>query len=63
MSPADVPLRKAYPSSFHLGDEQSALLHVAAVVDPISEQAQQWSSLLEVCLCICFRTVKADLRL
>ena len=32
--------------SFGMGDVETAVLHVAAVVDPISEQAQRWSSLL-----------------
>jgi UDP-glucose:glycoprotein glucosyltransferase len=34
--------------SFKMGDSENALLHVAAIVDPISEQTQKWSSLLKV---------------
>ena len=34
--------------SFSIGDPETALLHVTAVIDPISEQAQKWSSLLQV---------------
>jgi UDP-glucose:glycoprotein glucosyltransferase len=34
--------------SFHIGDPETALLHVAAVMDPVSEQAQKWSALLKV---------------
>jgi UDP-glucose:glycoprotein glucosyltransferase len=34
--------------SFHIGDSDTALLHVAAVMDPVSEQAQMWSALLKV---------------
>ena len=35
-------------SSFSLGDPEKAILHVAAVLDPVSEQAQRWSGLLKV---------------
>ena len=35
--------------SFSLGDPETAILHVAAVLDPVSEQAQRWSGLLKVC--------------
>lgn len=34
--------------SFSIGDPETALLRVTAVIDPISEQAQKWSSLLQV---------------
>ena len=33
--------------SFHVGDLDTAIVHVAAVIDPISEEAQVWSSLLK----------------
>lgn len=33
--------------SFHLGDQENALLHIAVILDPISEVAQKWSSLLQ----------------
>ena len=32
--------------SFHVGDLDTAVVRVAAVIDPISEEAQVWSSLL-----------------
>jgi hypothetical protein len=34
--------------SFRVGNVDNAILHVAAVLDPVSEQAQRWSSLLQV---------------
>lgn len=37
-------------SSMKLGENETALYHVAVVLDPISEKAQRWSSLLEVWL-------------
>ena len=33
--------------SFHVGDLDTAIVRVAAVIDPISEEAQVWSSLLK----------------
>ncbi|WVQ98589.1 hypothetical protein IAU59_005718 [Kwoniella sp. CBS 9459] len=33
--------------SFTIGDPETAILEVAAVMDPISEQAQRWSTLLQ----------------
>jgi UDP-glucose:glycoprotein glucosyltransferase len=33
--------------SFHVGDLDSAIVRVAAVIDPISEEAQVWSTLLK----------------
>ncbi|WVQ78198.1 hypothetical protein IAT38_000281 [Cryptococcus sp. DSM 104549] len=33
--------------SFKLGDHDKAILHVAAVIDPLSEQAQRWSTILK----------------
>lgn len=33
--------------SFHVGDLGPAIVRVAAVIDPISEEAQVWSSLLK----------------
>lgn len=35
--------------SFKLGDEDMSLLKVAIVVNPLSEQAQKWSPLIQVC--------------
>ncbi|KAJ7513036.1 glycosyltransferase family 24 protein [Mycena galericulata] len=34
-------------SSFQFGDNSTALYHIAVLVDPVSEIAQKWSSLLE----------------
>ncbi|KAF7297231.1 hypothetical protein MIND_00956200 [Mycena indigotica] len=34
-------------SSFQYGDNTTALCHIAVLVDPLSEYAQKWSSLLE----------------
>ncbi|KAJ7608670.1 UDP-glucose:glycoprotein glucosyltransferase-domain-containing protein [Roridomyces roridus] len=34
-------------SSFKYGDNTTALYHIAVIVDPVSEMAQKWSSLLE----------------
>ena len=34
--------------SFSHGDQETALIHVAAVLDPISETAQKWAPLLKV---------------
>lgn len=34
--------------SFKLGDEDMSLLKVAVVVNPLSEQAQKWSPLIQV---------------
>jgi hypothetical protein len=31
------------------GHNSTALYHVAVILDPLSETAQRWSSLLEVC--------------
>jgi len=33
---------------FEFGDNSTALYHVAVIMDPLSETAQRWSSLLEV---------------
>jgi UDP-glucose:glycoprotein glucosyltransferase len=33
--------------SFHVGDLDTAIVRVAAVIDPISEEAQVWSTLLK----------------
>jgi len=33
--------------SFHAGDLDTAIVRVAAVIDPISEEAQVWSTLLK----------------
>jgi UDP-glucose:glycoprotein glucosyltransferase len=33
--------------SFHVGDMDTAIVRIAAVLDPISEEAQVWSTLLE----------------
>ena len=32
--------------SFTVGDQENALVHIAAVLDPVSTSAQQWSGLL-----------------
>ena len=34
--------------SFSLGEAETAILRVAAIVDPVSEQAQRWSAVLKV---------------
>ncbi|KAK4688056.1 UDP-glucose:glycoprotein glucosyltransferase, partial [Tremellales sp. Uapishka_1] len=34
--------------SFTLGDTENAIIHVAAVVNPVSEEAQRWSDLLKM---------------
>lgn len=34
-------------STYRFGDNSTALLHIGVVVDPLSEAAQRWSSLLE----------------
>ncbi|KAJ7130733.1 glycosyltransferase family 24 protein [Mycena crocata] len=34
-------------SSFQYGDNTTALYHIAVLIDPVSEMAQKWSSLLE----------------
>ena len=39
---------KAMPRLFEVGDNSTALYHVAVILDPLSEIAQRWSSLLEV---------------
>jgi len=36
------------PSSFQFGDNSTALHRVALILDPISEVAQKWSSLVKV---------------
>ena len=33
--------------SFHVGNLDTAIVQVAAVIDPISEEAQVWSTLLK----------------
>jgi hypothetical protein len=40
--------KSTHSRSFADGNSETVLLHVVAVVDPISEHAQQWSSLLQV---------------
>jgi UDP-glucose:glycoprotein glucosyltransferase len=35
--------------AFESGDPSTALYHVAILLDPLSEAAQKWSSLLGVC--------------
>jgi UDP-glucose:glycoprotein glucosyltransferase len=35
-------------SAFEIGDNSTALYHIVALIDPLSEVAQRWSSLLEV---------------
>jgi hypothetical protein len=32
--------------SFTVGDSDTAILHIAATLDPVSEEAQRWSDLL-----------------
>ena len=41
----------AHPESrsFSIGDNTTALYHFGVLVDPISEAAQKWTSLFEVC--------------
>lgn len=34
--------------SFSIGDPSEALVHIGVLIDPLSEPAQKWSSLLEV---------------
>lgn len=34
--------------SFSVGDSSRALVHIGVLIDPLSEPAQKWSSLLEV---------------
>ncbi|KAJ6586424.1 glycosyltransferase family 24 protein [Mycena vulgaris] len=34
-------------SAFHFGDNSTALYQIAVLIDPVSEMAQKWSSLLE----------------
>src|SRR5438477_8930889 len=45
-----LPLRQSYflSRAFELGNESTALYHVAILLDPISEAAQKWSSLVKV---------------
>jgi UDP-glucose:glycoprotein glucosyltransferase len=43
-----LPLTLIFSSSFKFGDNSTALYHVAVVLDPLSEMAQKWSSILEV---------------
>jgi len=38
--------------AFESGDPSTALYHVAILLDPLSEAAQKWSSLLGVCATI-----------
>jgi hypothetical protein len=35
-------------SSFSIKESRTALVRLFAIVDPISEQAQKWSSLIQV---------------
>ena len=41
-------LDKEY-TSFQLGDNSTALYHIAVLVDPLSESGQKWSSIVQVC--------------
>jgi UDP-glucose:glycoprotein glucosyltransferase len=34
--------------SFTVGDEETALVEVAMIIDPITEMAQKWSALAKV---------------
>jgi hypothetical protein len=43
---------------FQYGDNSTALYHVAVILDPLSETAQRWSSLLEVCVFLSFGVLK-----
>jgi UDP-glucose:glycoprotein glucosyltransferase len=36
-------------TSFEIGDNSTALYHIAVLVDPLSEQGQKWSSIIQVC--------------
>jgi hypothetical protein len=44
----DYRLKDGVLRSFEVGDNSTALYHVAVILDPLSETAQRWSSLLEV---------------
>ncbi|KIY49922.1 glycosyltransferase family 24 protein [Fistulina hepatica ATCC 64428] len=52
---AQKPRRRNYRklhsnyTAFEAGDNTTALYHIAAVIDPLSESAQRWSSLIEAC--------------
>jgi hypothetical protein len=35
-------------SRFTVGDNTTALLQIGAVIDPLSEEAQKWSAILDV---------------
>lgn len=37
-----------FRSAFNIGDNNTALYHFGVVIDPLSEAAQRWSSLMEV---------------
>ena len=36
-------------TSFQLGNNSTALYHIAVLVDPLSENGQKWSSIVQVC--------------
>ena len=36
--------------AFEYGNNATALYHIAVLVDPLSETAQKWSSIIQVCL-------------
>ena len=36
-------------TSFRMGNNSTALYHIAILLDPLSEHGQKWSSIIEVC--------------
>ena len=43
-----------YIRAFEYGNNATALYHIAVLVDPLSETAQKWSSIIQVCLSLNF---------
>jgi hypothetical protein len=40
--------RRRVDSTINIGDNSTAVFHVAFILDPLSEHAQKWSSIIEV---------------
>jgi hypothetical protein len=67
----DLAAARGYPelthrvssSSFNIGDAETALIHVDVIVNPLTETAQKWSTMLRVGVehPYCATSIKADL--